>query len=98
MQKEEADALLYAGLMGVIGAVIGLGKLLQSGEKISLRLALGRAIVTSGLGVSAFALLVLIPDVPKVALVGVSALLASLGESAVERILYSKLHGGSAKK
>ncbi len=92
MQKEETEALVFAGIMGVIGAVIGLGKLLQSGEKITIRLALGRAIVTSGLGVSAFAVLVWIPDVPKIALVGVAALLASLGESALERIIYSKLH------
>ncbi len=92
MQKEETEALLFAGLIGVMGAVIGLGKLLQSGEKITVRLALGRAIGTSALGMSAFAFLAWIPDVPNIALVGIAALLASMGESAVERCFYSIFH------
>ncbi len=92
MQKEEAEALIFAGIVGFFGAIVGLGKLLQSGEKITFRLAMGRSIVTSCLCMSAFALLVWIPDVPKVALLGVAAVLASLGESALERIIYSRLH------
>lgn len=57
------------------------------GERITWRLAIGRAIVTAGLAVAAFSVLAFIPDAPKLLIAGVSALAASLGESGIERII-----------
>lgn len=73
--------------VAAIGAIAGLGKLLISNEPITIRLAVGRAISSSLLGVSAGTVMVWIPDISYTALVGLSAALASLGTSAIERLL-----------
>lgn len=81
---EAARAASYLGLTGVI---VGLGQLLASPEKITLRIAIGRAMSSAGLGASSAAVLVWIPDLPMSAQFGVAALIASLGTSGLERLL-----------
>lgn len=81
------DGITLLIIVAAGSAVIGIGKLLQSGEAVTLKLVIGRATVTSALGVGAFALLAWLPDVPDLALVGIAALLASLGESALEGLI-----------
>lgn len=76
----------FAG-MTLTGLLIGLGKLLSSNEELTLRLILGRAITSSGLSLGAGIALLKIPDIPIIALIGLSALIASLGTSALEKLL-----------
>lgn len=73
--------------MTLTGLVIGLGQLLGSSEKLTLRIVLGRALSSVGLSLVAGVSLLQIPDMPLIPLIGLSALIASLGTSALERIL-----------
>lgn len=82
---------LLTGL-AVAGAILGLGKLLASSEKLTLRLILGRAIVSGGLAVGAGAVLTFIPNLPVLALCGIAAVSAVLGEQFLERVLNSKFN------
>ena len=89
--EKEQEWLWFGGILALIGAVIGLGKLLQSKEPLTLRLAIGRMIVTSGLSVGAFTLLVFIPDASKPLIVGVAVMIGSIGESSIEAIVRNYL-------
>ncbi len=86
MKNDDNNILLIASVAAV-GGIIGIGKLLQSGERLTLRLALGRAITTSALAVAAFAVLGWFPDISMEALVGLSVLAASIGEQGLEKLL-----------
>ena len=66
------------------GLTIGAGQALMSGHPASV--VVGRALVTSGLAVSAHALFLLFSDIQPLAAVGVSAAVGSLGTSAVEKM------------
>ena len=70
-------ALFY--WLAAVGAVIGLGKLLESDEKFTLRKALGRALVSAGLGGAASLILIPLPHVPMPVVVGLACALSSLG-------------------
>jgi hypothetical protein len=87
--------LKLIALIAGIGAILGIGQLLASTDRVTLRLAIGRAIVSGGLGLTAGSLLLLMPEIPLVALVGVSCVVVSLGTSALEtlfqRIVAKKL-------
>lgn len=65
--------------LAAVGAVIGLGKLLESDEKFTLRKALGRALVSAGLGGAASLILIPLPNVPMPVVVGLACALSSLG-------------------
>lgn len=73
--------------LGGVGALIGFGQLLLSDEKITLRRALGRGIVTGGLSVGSASILILIPGLPTVALVGLAAAIGSMGAAGLERLM-----------
>lgn len=75
------------GGLAAVGALIGFGQLLLSDEKVTLRRAFGRAIVTAGLSVGAAAILIQIPGLPVVAVVGLGAAVASMGATGLERVL-----------
>jgi hypothetical protein len=85
--KNENEMYSMVAMAAVIGALVGIGKLLQSGDVITLRLAIGRAITTAGLGVAAFSILALFPDLNNTTMLGLAILLASMGESGLEKIL-----------
>lgn len=69
-----------------LGAFIGMGQLLASQERVTLRLALGRAISVGGLSAAAGVVWLLHPNTPFGVQVSVAAALASLGTSGLERI------------
>lgn len=77
-------------LLAGMGVVIGLGKLLASNEKFTWRLAVGRAIVSAGLSVAAGALLAFIPGLSQMALLGLAAASAVLGEQFLEKLIHLK--------
>ena len=75
------------GLLVVTGIILSFGQMLLSKEELTVRIAVGRAIVSGGLGAAAGAFLTLFPDLPQTALVGIACVLVSLGTSSLERLL-----------
>ena len=88
------DSIWLLVIVAAGSAIIGVGKLLQSGGKLTWKLVAGRAIVTSALGIGAFSVLAWLPDIPDLALVGIAALLASLGESLLETAINAYFNRG----
>ena len=71
----------------VLASAIGIGQLLASKEPLTWRLITGRAICSGGIGaVSALSLLAF-PSMDFTVQLGLAAALASLGTSAVEKLL-----------
>lgn len=81
----------FVGILAVIGAAIGIGKLLNSEEKITPRLIVGRAIVTAGIGAAAGAGTLLFPSADPIVLYGLAAGIASLGTSGLEMLIRKKM-------
>ena len=77
------------GILGMTltGLLIGLGQVLVSDEKLTVRLVIGRALSTVGLSLVAGIILIHIQDAPLLAIIGLSALIASLGTSGLEKLL-----------
>ncbi len=67
-----------------MGATIAIGKLLTGGEKITARLIIGRMIVGAGLSVAASSALMLLPELPAIAITGLGAAFGILGQSYLE--------------
>jgi len=84
-----------AVLFSLVGISIGLGQLLASGEVLTARIIVGRALSTGGIAMAAGSVLVWVPDVPMLGQIGVAAALASLGTSGLER-LFQRLISGRA--
>lgn len=89
--EQIGNALLFS----LVGISIGLGQLLASGEVLTARIIVGRALSTGGIAMAAGAVLVWVPDVPMLGQIGVAAALASLGTSGLER-LFQRLIAGRA--
>ncbi|KAF9396915.1 hypothetical protein CPC16_004248, partial [Podila verticillata] len=70
----------------IIGAVIGLGKMLIGGERIKPRLVIGRVIIGAALAMSAGAVLTAFPNLPPTGLVGIASLFGILGQNMLEAI------------
>lgn len=87
----------FVATLAAIGAVIGLGKLLNSSDKLTIRVILGRSIVNAGIGAAAGAVMLFAPDANPVLLYGTAAGLASLGTSTLEYILRKRLGGSGAE-
>ncbi|MBM2884917.1 MULTISPECIES: phage holin family protein [Chromobacterium] len=86
MQEHEKGILALV----VVGAFVGLGKLLVSNEQITARLAVGRAILGGATSSVAGVALAQFPDMPLPALVGVGAGLGILGAQYLEAWLKQK--------
>lgn len=80
-----------AAILAALAA--GMGTLLASDEKLTWRLAIGRALSSGALGVAAGSVLLWIPNAPWFAVVGVAAVLGSIGTSGLERILQMTKRG-----
>jgi hypothetical protein len=70
-----------------LGAVIGLGQLLAGDDRITLRVALGRALCSGAIGASAMAAPLIWPDIAPGAQAGLICAFASCGTSAVEALI-----------
>ncbi|AXE31649.1 holin [Chromobacterium phragmitis] len=80
MQEHEKGVLALL----VVGALIGLGKLLVSQESITVRLAVGRAILGGATSTVAGVALMQFPNLPLPALVGIGSGLGILGAQYLE--------------
>lgn len=76
----------HLGLLGGLGALIGIGQMLVGSEVLTLRLVVGRALVSGGLGAASATALLMFPEMGLTALLGISAALSSLGTSGLERM------------
>lgn len=96
MQKEEQS--LYVLL--IMGAVIGIGKLLVSNDPITLRLILGRALLGAATSMVAGVGLAQFPDLPPMALYGIGSALGIVGSQFLELWLkrWMNKHGGGRGK
>ena len=75
----------------IIGAAIAFGQGLASGEKLTGRIVIGRALSVGGLAMAAGAALAWFPDLSYTGQIGFAAALASLGSSGIERIVFRYL-------
>ena len=87
--ESSASIIVFA----IVGVVIGLGQLLASGEVLTGRIVIGRALSTGGLAMASGVILVWVPDLPMVGQIGFAALLASLGTSGLERLFQRAIQG-----
>ncbi|WP_410498155.1 hypothetical protein [Chitinibacter sp. S2-10] len=81
----------------VLGASIGVGKLLVSSETLTLRLCFGRAILGSATTAIAGAALIQIPNINPLALMAIGSALGIVGAQFVELWLkkqVNKIRGG----
>lgn len=84
---EWRDAIGQALLFGLIGVITGLGQLMASKEQLTWRIIVGRCLSTAGIAIAAGVVLLVYPEIPPLAQIGVAAALASLGTSAIERLI-----------
>lgn len=89
------ESIAQAALFSLVGVSIGVGQLLASGEVLTWRIVIGRALSTGGLAMAAGAVLVWVPELPLGGQLGIAALLASLGTSGLERMLQRVIQGKS---
>jgi hypothetical protein len=92
MDHDKIDFSFFAW-SSVLGALIGLGQLLDSAERLSWRVVVGRALVSAGVASTAPALLAWFPQMPRMAEFAFAAMLASLGTSAIQSIVKRLLIG-----
>jgi hypothetical protein len=85
--QEHEKGVLYLLL---IGAVIGIGKLLTSSDVLTPRLIIGRAILGSGTSMIAGVALMQFPAMPLPALVGIGSGLGIMGAQFIEAWLKRK--------
>lgn len=76
--------------LAAVGAVFAIGKMLNSTEKLTARIVVGRAVVNACLAASAGAASVFFPDASPLVMYGLAAALSSLGTSALEQLIRSK--------
>ncbi|HHQ6721689.1 TPA: holin [Serratia fonticola] len=70
--------------LALIGAIIAIGKMLIGGEKITLRVALGRVILGSAVAEVAGVALLHFDDIHPLALIGIACALGIAGFTAIE--------------
>ena len=83
MQEHEKSLVMLI----VIGALIGMSKLLVSHEPLTFRLIIGRTILGSASSLIAGVILLQIPDISPLALIGIASALGILGSTFIEEIL-----------
>ena len=89
--KQEYSAWQILSAMSMIGIITALGQLLASEEKLTCRIIIGRTLSSVGLAISSGAIMLWFTNPHPLALIGVSAGVASLGTSFLERIIQKKL-------
>lgn len=89
--KQEYSAWQILSAMSMVGIITALGQLLASEEKLTCRIIIGRTLSSVGLAISSGAIMLWFTDPHPLALIGISAGVASLGTSFLEKIIQKKL-------
>ena len=76
----------------VIGALIGVSKLLVSTEPLSFRLLFGRAVLGSATSLIAGVVLLQIPEISPLALLGIASALGIMGSTVIEHYLIKTIN------
>lgn len=90
---ERIDTLLQAALFAFIGFGMAMAQLLMSNERPAWRIIVGRCLSNAGIAMAAGAVLLVHPEAPLLALVGVAAGLGTLGTAGLERLIQRVLGG-----
>jgi hypothetical protein len=93
MQEHERN--LY--MLAILGAMVGLGKLLASDEHITVRLVLARAMMGSATSMVAGVALIQFPDLNPVALLGLGSALGIVGAQALEAYFKRRMREGERR-
>lgn len=80
-------------LLLLIGAIIGLGKLLASTEPLTWRIAIGRTILGSATATVAGVVLLSIPDISPLALIAIGSALGIAGSQVIESYVKQRSSG-----
>jgi hypothetical protein len=84
LQTQSPEGLV--AILAGVGAAVGIGQLLASGEKITGRLLAGRTITSAALGACATIPLAWMPTMPFAAQLGLACALVTLGVAGIEKI------------
>ncbi|HDR9062182.1 TPA: phage holin family protein [Burkholderia vietnamiensis] len=76
----------------IMGALIGIAKLLVSSEQITFRVIVGRALLGSATSMVAGVALLQIPNLDPLALLGIGSALGIVGSQYIEILLRRKAH------
>ncbi|KVL84190.1 holin [Burkholderia stagnalis] len=74
----------------IMGALIGVAKLLVSSEQLTFRVIVGRALLGSATSMVAGVVLLQIPELPPLALLGIGSALGIVGSQYIEILLRRK--------
>ncbi|RQQ30532.1 phage holin family protein [Burkholderia stagnalis] len=74
----------------IMGALIGIAKLLVSSEQLTFRVIVGRALLGSATSMVAGIVLLQIPDLPPLALLGIGSAFGIIGSQYIEILLRRK--------
>ncbi len=88
-----SDGNNFGGILAA-AALVGLGNLLASKERLTWRIILGRALTSAGLGAASSLLMVWIPTMSYPMQLGAACLAASLGVSFLEKVAQRIVKGG----
>lgn len=86
MTPEEQQITKTIAILGLAGFIAGIGTLLASKEKLTLRIVLGRAISSVALGMTSSVTLLWFPNISLETKIGIACGIASLGTSGLERL------------
>ncbi|KVD35416.1 holin [Burkholderia ubonensis] len=76
--------------LSIMGALIGIAKLLVSSEQLTFRVIIGRALLGSATSMVAGVVLLQIPELPPLALLGIGSALGIVGSQYLEILLRRK--------
>ena len=86
MKPDEFDFQFFS-FAALMGFLIGLGQILDTDEKLSWRIVVGRALVSAGIASAAPVLLIIFPNMPRMAEFALAAAFASLGTSGLQMVV-----------
>ena len=92
--QEHTKTVIY---LAIIGALIALGKLLQSMHPLSWRMVIGRMITGSAVSTIAGIILISIPDIPFPAVMALGSALGVLGAEFMENWMKKFAEGRLSK-
>lgn len=75
-----------------MGLLIGLGQVLDSEERLTWRVVIGRALVSAGIAAAAPVIFIWFPNIPRATEFALAALLASLGTSGLQALVRRFMH------